>query len=154
MRGIALIALLISCSVPSKQEHASSDHLSGRFLLRSLEQPSSTKPESFNADDWAKGLMLPQQPSAILIDKGAFSSEGVLSLSGPINGQIRGDAIQFTIAEESGGTRLEIQFNGNYNAANQQIEGQLVQQWGLTQEDDSGGVTLSAKATFSRAPAP
>jgi hypothetical protein len=145
-----LLFSVAACNAPANVANNPPASLEGRFILKELAQPTSTKPESFNPDDWAKGLILPQQPSAIVLSKGAISSEGVLALSGTITGQIRGDSIQFSIAEEGGGTRLELQFNGTYDASSNQIQGQLVQQWGLTDEEDSGGVTLSGKALFIR----
>lgn len=123
--------------------------LEGRFILQSMKETTSTSPEMFPAATWASGLTLAENPSAIVIENGKVSATGTISLSGEVTGEIKGNEVHFTAAEEGGGTRLEIQFQGNYQPETQTIQGKLIQIWGLT-EDGTGEVTLSGEATFAK----
>ena len=104
----------------------------------------------FPAQDWAGGLTLVDKPSAILLQQGKLSASGILALSGHMIGEVKGQQVQFTVAEEDGGTRLEIQFQGTYNASTESIEGQLNQRWELVGDEEGAGVTLSGQALFVR----
>ena len=149
MKYTFALLLLLGCST-APQPTPAPVSLDGRFLLREVAQPTSTSPQMFPAEDWAKGLTLLQNPSAITLQKGRFSAEGVLALSGNLTGEVKGQLVQFMVAEDDGGTRLEIQFQGVYDSTRELIEGNLTQRWELSNEEETGGVTLSGRATFVR----
>lgn len=149
MKRALVLSLFLGCSTPQAKP-APGATLEGRFLLQTLTQPTSTSPQMFSAEDWAKGLTLLQNPSSIVLQKSGITAEGVLALSGSITGEVKGQQVQFMVAEDDGGTRLEIQFQGLYDPTSERIEGSLTQRWELSGEEDAAGVTLSGKATFVR----
>jgi hypothetical protein len=149
MKRTLALFLLLGCTA-APQATPTQTSLEGRFLLKEVAQPTSTSPQMFPAEDWVKGLTLLQNPSAIVLQKNKLFAEGVLALSGNITGEVKGQLVQFMVAEDDGGTRLEIQFQGVYNSTNKHIEGNLTQRWELSGEEEAGGATLSGKATFVR----
>ena len=151
MRNALLSLLFVGCTTPQQSKPSQTQaSLEGRFLLQEVAQPTTTSPQNFPAEDWAKGLTFAQNPSAITLQKGQISATGVLALSGRITGDIKGQVVQFTVAEEDDSTRLEIQFQGVYNSTKESIEGKLTQRWSLVGDEDTGGVTLTGNASFIR----
>ena len=149
MKRLLSLLLLVGCTT-SPSVASTKTSLEGRFLLAKVSQPTSTSPQMFPAQDWAGGLTLVDKPSAILLQQGKLSASGILALSGHMIGEVKGQQVQFTVAEEDGGTRLEIQFQGTYNASTESIEGQLNQRWELVGDEEGAGVTLSGQALFVR----
>jgi hypothetical protein len=151
MRPILALLLLAGCTTTQQSKPMQTQApLEGHFLLQEVAQPTTTSPQSFPAEDWAKGLTLAQNPSSITLQQGQISATGVLALSGHVTGEIQGQMVQFTVAEEDQSTRLEIQFQGVYNPAKERIEGKITQRWELVGDDETGGVTLTGKASFVR----
>jgi hypothetical protein len=151
MKRLFALSLLLGCtSAPTDPKPTKSTSLEGRFLLQGVAQPTSTSPQMFPAEDWAKGLTLSENPSSLLLQRGRLSAAGVLALSGTITGEVKGQLVQFMVAEDDGATRLEIQFEGVYDSIQQRIEGNLTQRWELSSEEETGGVTLTGRATFVR----